>query len=152
MAFEIARQCLNALRYVHGWRGRNGRLQGVVHRDVSPQNILVSRQPLVKLTDFGIARGEHRSDRTRTGTVKGKMHYMAPEQAAGARVDARADLYAMGAVAYEMLTGQPLFGPGTTEVLQARAIRGQIDYGAKFERLTEDVKGWLRKEIGRAHV
>jgi serine/threonine protein kinase len=147
LAFEITRQCLNALRYVHGWRGRNGRLQGVVHRDISPQNILISRQPMIKVTDFGIARGEHRSDRTRTGTVKGKMHYMAPEQAAGARVDARADLYAMGAVAYEMLTGQPLFGPGTTEVLQARAVRGQIDYGAKFERLTDDVKVWLRKAL-----
>jgi serine/threonine protein kinase len=145
--FEILRQALMALRYVHAFKGKNGRLQGIVHRDISPQNLLISRQPLVKVTDFGIARGEHRSERTRTGTVKGKMHYMAPEQAAGARVDARADLYALGAVAYEMLTGQPLFGPGTTEVLQARAMHGKIEFGTKFERLTPDLKAWLHKAL-----
>lgn len=149
--YEILRQALNAMRYVHGWKGKNGRLAGVVHRDISPQNVLISRSGQVKITDFGIARGDHRSDRTRTGTVKGKMHYMAPEQAAGHRVDARADLYSMGAVAFEMLAGQPLFGPGTTEVLQARAVRGTIDYGPKFERLPEDTKAWLKKALA-THV
>ncbi len=145
VAFEILRQSLVALRYVHDYKGNKSRSQGIVHRDVSPQNLLISREPLIKLTDFGIARGDHRSDRTRTGTIKGKMHYMAPEQASGERVDARADLYAMGAVAYEMLTGQPLFGPGTTEVLHARAVRGDFEYGPKFERLPEDVKTWLKR-------
>ena len=149
VAFEIVRQALTALKYVHGYKGRNGRVLGIVHRDISPQNLLISRQPLVKLTDFGIARGDHRSDRTRTGTVKGKMHYMAPEQARGQRVDARADLYALGAVAYELLTGQPLFGPGTTEVLQARAIRGEIEFGSKFDRLSPDVQSWLKKSLCR---
>ncbi len=145
VAFEILRQSLVALRYVHDYKGNKNRSQGIVHRDVSPQNLLISREPLIKLTDFGIARGDHRSDRTRTGTIKGKMHYMAPEQASGERVDGRADLYAMGAVAYEMLTGQPLFGPGTTEVLHMRAIRGDFEYGPKFERLPEDVKTWLKR-------
>ncbi len=147
VAFEILRQSLVALRYVHDYKGNKSRSQGIVHRDVSPQNLLISREPLIKLTDFGIARGDHRSDRTRTGTIKGKMHYMAPEQASGERVDARADLYAMGAVAYEMLTGQPLFGPGTTEVLHARAVRGDFEYGPKFERLPEDVKTWLKRSL-----
>ncbi len=147
VAFEIMRQALTALRYVHGWKGKNGRCMGIVHRDISPQNLLISRQGLVKMTDFGIARGDHRSDRTRTGTVKGKMHYMAPEQAAGERVDQRADLYSMGAVAYEMLTGQPLFGPGTTDVLQTRAMAADIDFGPKFERLPDDVKHWLRRSL-----
>ena len=147
VAFEILRQSLVALRYVHDYKGTKSRSQGIVHRDVSPQNLLISREPLIKLTDFGIARGDHRSDRTRTGTIKGKMHYMAPEQASGERVDARADLYAMGAVAYEMLTGQPLFGPGTTEVLHARAVRGDFEYGPKFERLPDDVKTWLKRSL-----
>jgi serine/threonine-protein kinase len=146
-AFEILRQALTALRYIHGYKSRNGRGLGIVHRDISPQNLLISRQPLIKLTDFGIARGAHRSDRTRTGTVKGKMHYMAPEQAAGVQVDARADLYALGAVAYEMLTGQPLFGPGTTEVLHERARTGQFEFSAKFGRLPEDVRNWLMKSL-----
>ncbi|MFZ4578041.1 MAG: protein kinase domain-containing protein [Myxococcota bacterium] len=145
--FEILRQALTALRYIHGYKSRNGRGLGIVHRDISPQNLLISRQPLIKLTDFGIARGAHRSDRTRTGTVKGKMHYMAPEQAAGVQVDARADLYALGAVAYEMLTGQPLFGPGTTEVLHERARTGQFEFSAKFGRLPEDVRNWLMKSL-----
>lgn len=146
-AFEILRQALNALRYVHGFKGKNGRLAGIVHRDVSPQNLLISRAPLVKLTDFGIARGDHRSDRTRTGTVKGKMHYMAPEQAAGHRVDARADLYALGAVAYEMLAGQPLLGAVRTEVLLRTVASGSIDYGAKFARLPADTRAWLTKAL-----
>ncbi len=150
VAFEILRQSLVALRYVHDYKGNKSRSQGIVHRDVSPQNLLISREPLIKLTDFGIARGDHRSDRTRTGTIKGKMHYMAPEQASGERVDARADLYAMGAVAYEMLTGQPLFGPGTTEVLHARAVRGDFEYGPKFERLPEDVKTWMKRCLATA--
>ncbi len=149
VAFEVLRQALTALKYIHGYKGRNGRVLGIVHRDISPQNLLISRQPQVKLTDFGIARGDHRSDRTRTGTVKGKMHYMSPEQARGVRVDARADLYALGAVAYEMLTGQPLFGPGTTEVLQARAIRGEIEFGSKFNNLAPDIQTWLRKALCR---
>lgn len=147
VAFEIMRQSLVALRYVHDFKGRNGRSLGLVHRDISPHNLLISRDPLVKLTDFGIARGAHRSDRTRTGTIKGKMHYMAPEQASGERVDGRADLYAMGAVAYELLTGQELFGAENTEVLHARAARGDIQFGSKFERLPDDVKIWLRRSL-----
>lgn len=149
-AFEILRQALTALRYVHAYKGKGTKSLGIVHRDISPQNLLISREPMVKVTDFGIARGAHRSDRTRTGTVKGKMHYMAPEQARGERVDARADLYALGAVAYEMMTGQPLFGPGTTEVLQSRAMKGAVEFGPKFEKLSLDVQTWLRKALARS--
>lgn len=150
VAFEILRQALVALRYVHDHKGKNGRSLGIVHRDISPQNLLISREPLIKLTDFGIARGEHRTDRTKTGTIKGKMHYMAPEQAMGQRVDARADLYAMGAVAYELLTGQELFGAENTETLHLRASRGEISFGLKFERLPEDIKTWLKRALAVA--
>lgn len=143
--YEVLRQCLTALIYVHNFKGDDGKRLNIVHRDISPHNILVSRAPMVKVTDFGIARGQHRSDRTRTGTVKGKMHYMAPEQAAGKRVTARADLYALGAVAYECFTGKPLFGPGRTEVLQERAIRGEIDFGGAFAALHVELQEWLRK-------
>jgi serine/threonine-protein kinase len=149
IVFEILRQALTALSYVHSFKGQKGKLQGIVHRDISPQNILISTEPKVKITDFGIARGQHRSDRTLTGTIKGKMHYMAPEQAAGLRVDARADLYALGAVAFEMLTGQPAFAPAPTEVLHRRAIDGEVDFGTKFKAQPDDVKAWLRKALAR---
>ncbi|MSP92564.1 MAG: serine/threonine protein kinase [Myxococcales bacterium] len=147
VAFEILRQALTGLRYVHDFRSSTGRTYGIVHRDISPQNLLVSSEPLVKITDFGIARGEHQSQRSRTGTVKGKMHYMAPEQAAGGVVDGRADLYSLGAVAFEMFTGHPLFGRGSTEVLQQRAIRGEIEWGERFRNLPDDVRRWLQKAL-----
>ena len=149
LVFEILRQSLTALAYVHSVKGRNGRPLGIVHRDISPQNILISTDLIVKVTDFGIARGKHRSDQTRTGTVKGKLHYMAPEQAAGQRVDHRADLYALGAVAFEMLTGQPALGVDTTAVLQSRTVRGELDFSAKFRSQPEDVKAWLLKSLAR---
>lgn len=149
VVFEVLRQVLTALAYVHGVKGRNGRPLGIVHRDISPQNILISKDLIVKVTDFGIARGKHRSDQTRTGTVKGKLHYMAPEQAAGHRVDHRADLYALGAVAFEMLTGQPVLGVDATAVVQGRTIRGELDLSAKFRSQPEDVKAWLLKSLAR---
>ncbi len=149
IAFEILRQALTALSYVHAFKAKNGKSAGVVHRDISPQNLLISRHPLVKLTDFGIARGSHRSDRTRTGTIKGKMHYMAPEQALGERVDARADLYSLGAVAFEMLTGQAAFGPSSTELAHRRVIEGDVEFNAKFRQQPEDVRAWLCKAMAR---
>ncbi|MBI5609141.1 MAG: protein kinase, partial [Deltaproteobacteria bacterium] len=149
IAFEILRQALTALSYVHSFKAKNGKSAGVVHRDISPQNLLISRHPLVKLTDFGIARGSHRSDRTRTGTIKGKMHYMAPEQALGERVDARADLYSLGAVAFEMLTGQAAFGPSNTELAHRRVIEGDVEFNAKFRQQPEDVRAWLCRAMAR---
>lgn len=145
--FEVLRQSLRALTYVHGFKGENGRRLNIVHRDISPHNMLISLTGTVKLTDFGIARGQHRSDRTITGTVKGKMHYMAPEQAAGKRVTARADLYSLGAVAYEAFTGRALLAPARTEVLQGRAIRGEVDFGGAFENLHGELKVWLQKAL-----
>ncbi len=145
--FEVLRQSLRALTYVHSFKGDNGRRLNIVHRDISPHNILIAGAGTVKLTDFGIARGQHRSDRTITGTVKGKMHYMAPEQAAGKRVTARADLYGLGAVAYEAFTGRALLAPARTEVLQKRAIRGKVDFGGRFKNLHGELREWLRKAL-----
>ncbi|MGC5083439.1 protein kinase domain-containing protein, partial [Escherichia coli] len=85
----------------HELTDSSGARLGVVHRDVSPQNVLVSTQGAVKLIDFGVAKAQLRaSETTESGSLKGKIRYMAPEQALGGVVDHRADLWSLGAIAY----------------------------------------------------
>lgn len=97
------------LDYAHRKKDLSGRDLNLVHRDVSPQNILVSYDGAVKLVDFGIAKAATQSSETATGILKGKLAYMAPEQAWGRSIDHRADIFAMGIVLYEVLTGRKLF-------------------------------------------
>lgn len=116
----IAAEALGGLDYAHRAADpATGRPLGIVHRDVSPQNILVSYDGQVKLVDFGIAKAAGKLHATRGGILKGKFGYMAPEQAAGKPIDHRADVFAMGVVLYEMLTGQVLFkGESDLETLR----------------------------------
>jgi hypothetical protein len=98
----------------------------LVHRDVSPQNVLLSQEGDVKLCDFGIAKAVSKAGQTQMGALKGKLQYMSPEQAWGRAVDARSDLFSLGAVLYEMLTGDRLF-TGDTEISVLESVRqGQI--------------------------
>jgi len=116
----VAKEVARALDYAHRARGPDGASLGIVHRDVSPQNVLVSREGHVKLADFGIAKAALRSQVTQPGRVRGKCSYMAPEQARGREVDARADVFALGVVLWECLTGRRLFdGPSDASVLLA---------------------------------
>jgi serine/threonine-protein kinase len=120
LAVHIAAEVLDALDFAHQKIGADGRPVGVVHRDVSPSNIFISRRGDVKLGDFGIARaGEReRQSKTQAGTLKGKYGYMAPEQVIGADVDGRADQFALGIVLSEMLMGRRLFtAPNDLDVL-----------------------------------
>lgn len=107
LALGIAAQLLEGLRYLHTASDESGRPLDVVHRDVTPGNVLLSRKGAVKLADFGIARHRLRQARTRTGVIKGTVQYMAPEQIAEDRVDRRADLYGVGLLLFELLTGHP---------------------------------------------
>ena len=106
-AVEVGLAVARALSYAHRLE-EGGRPLGLVHRDVSPQNVLVSFEGEVKLADFGIARALG-AEETVPGTLKGKLAYMAPEQARGEPVDARADLFALGAVLWELCAGRRLF-------------------------------------------
>ncbi|RKH94809.1 serine/threonine protein kinase, partial [Corallococcus praedator] len=97
------------LDYAHKKTDATGRPLGIVHRDVSPQNILVTFEGGVKVVDFGIAKAADQATVTRSGVLKGKYSYMSPEQASGQRVDCRSDVFALGVVLHELLTGGRLF-------------------------------------------
>jgi serine/threonine protein kinase len=107
-ALNILNQVCDALDYAHNLCDETGQPLGIIHRDVSPSNVIVSETGVVKLIDFGIAKASGGGMQTMSGTLKGKFAYMAPEYIAG-RIDARADLFAVGVIAHELLTNRPLF-------------------------------------------
>ena len=116
----LGEQVAQALAYAHQARSVRGQPLHLVHRDVSPQNIMITRQGAVKLMDFGIARAAQRLAHTQTGVVRGKVAYMAPEQARGEPVDARGDQFALGVVLWECFNGRRLFsGASDLQILQA---------------------------------
>ncbi|MBN1654484.1 MAG: protein kinase [Deltaproteobacteria bacterium] len=108
-ALRVVVDALNGLAAAHELTDEAGRRLNLVHRDISPQNILVGTDGVSRLTDFGVAKVENRICTTRNGALKGKLAYMAPEQAFNGHVDQRSDLFAMGIVLWECLTGRRLF-------------------------------------------
>ena len=114
-------QAASGLAYAHTLTDGEGRPLGVVHRDVSPQNVLISFEGAVKMIDFGVARAFGRVAHTSPGGLKGKIDYMSPEQASAEEVDHRADVFALGVVLWEALTGRRLFRR-ETELATMRAI------------------------------
>ncbi len=121
-ALWIAARLAHALDHAHRKQGFDGRDLGIVHRDVSPQNVLIGTEGEIKLCDFGIARAVSRVDNTQMGALKGKLQYMSPEQAWGREVDSRTDIFSLGAVLFEMLTGAKLFG-GDSEISILDSVR-----------------------------
>ncbi len=122
-AVELALPLAHALAYAHGLKLPDGRSLDLVHRDVSPGNVLVSREGAVKLTDFGVVKSSITT--TVAGAVKGKLSYMSPEQISGQRIDHRSDLFSLGVVLYEVATGLRLFrgdSLGATAVRVMRAV------------------------------
>jgi serine/threonine protein kinase len=119
-AVHVATEVARALAHAHGLE-EGGHPAGLVHRDVSPQNVLVSHEGEVKLADFGIARAAG-AESTRAGVIQGKLAYMAPEQARGEPVDARADVFALGVVLWEACTGRRLFARDSDAATLAAVI------------------------------
>ncbi len=124
VAVYVAHEVLRALASVHEAKDEHGAPLAIVHRDVTPSNIYLSRSGEVKLGDFGIARGSERAalKSTAAGMLKGKFAYLAPEQVAGEAVDLRADLFSLATVLAELLLGEPLF-PGQGQLAVLLAIR-----------------------------
>ena len=118
LAVFIVDEILEALDYAHNARDMEGKPMQIVHRDISPSNIFISKRGDVKLGDFGIAHAKRRESKTQAGTLKGKYGYMSPEQVVGRPVDNRSDLFAVGVVLAELLTGRRLFSaPADLDVL-----------------------------------
>jgi serine/threonine-protein kinase len=111
IACALLRDLLRGLHAAHEAKDERGRPLGIVHRDVSPQNVIVGVDGLAHLLDFGVAKAAGRSQSTRAGTVKGKLAYMAPEQLRAGLVTRRSDVYAASIVFWEMLAGRRIFGP-----------------------------------------
>jgi serine/threonine protein kinase len=129
LALYLAGEVLKGLRYVHEKRD-NGRPLGLVHRDVSPHNVLVGFSGEVKLSDFGIAKSlahSHRTkNHTKTGTIRGKLSYASPEQLNGEAVDHRTDQFAMGITLWEILAGRPLFDGSDELEIAGKVMRCEI--------------------------
>ena len=121
---SIIASAAKALHYVHEKCADDGRALNIVHRDVSPSNVLVGFNGTVKLADFGVAKWDDQQTRTTHGTLKGKLAYMSPEQARGAAVDRRSDIFSLGVLMFELFTGTRLF-QGATEM----AILEQVTSG-----------------------
>jgi hypothetical protein len=124
LLFYAAHQVLAALSYAHAKADDAGRPLQLVHRDVSPQNVMVSARGEVKLFDFGIVKSTARSTQTEAGVVKGNVSFMAPEQARGLPLDGRADLFSLGLVLYRCLSGEMLYRDETAYQLLVHAATG----------------------------
>ncbi|MFE8597387.1 serine/threonine-protein kinase [Archangium violaceum] len=139
---HIGAQVAAGLHYAHRLKSSDGALVHLVHRDVTPHNVLLSYDGAVKLTDFGIAKASNKL--TQPGVLKGKFAYMSPEQARGEEVDARTDVFALGVVLWEMLTGGKLFD-GDSEMAVLRAVQESVI--ARPVRLNPDVPEELDRVV-----
>jgi len=124
---HILLKVCEGLDYAHNKRDAAGNPLNLVHRDISPQNVIASYEGEIKLIDFGIVKAEGRATRTLAGLVKGKFAYMSPEQLRGLPVDRRSDVFACGIVLHELLTGQPLFKRATEFETLRRARYSDIE-------------------------
>jgi serine/threonine protein kinase len=150
LACRIVIDACSGLDYAHKKEHPPGTPLDIVHRDISPQNILVSFEGVVKVVDFGIAKAADQATVTRSGVLKGKYSYMSPEQAAGKRVDRRSDVFALGVVLYELLTNTRLFKrPNDMQTLSAVA-ECKVDPPSKVSpRVPADLDPIVMKALAR---
>lgn len=150
IAVSIAISVLDGLHYSHEIKDAHGLPLEIVHRDVSPQNVFVSNEGQVKVLDFGIAKANSQEGRTATGIVKGKVGYIAPEQARAEHVDRRADVWSAGVVLWESLTGARLFKAETDAATLGLTLQGQIPRAGSLRLgIPEDLESVLIRALQR---
>ena len=150
---QIARivcETAKALDYAHACTDANGTPLNIVHRDCTPHNIMVSHDNTIKLMDFGIAKAASRATKTRVGTVKGKSSYMSPEQARGKQLDGRSDMFTLGTVAWEMLTGYRLFKASSDFEILSKVLKQQIIHPSDLDsNVPRDLGDIIMKTLER---
>jgi len=150
LALSIASKLAAALDYAHRKRGFEDQDLGIVHRDVSPQNVLISYEGDIKLCDFGIAKAATKASHTQAGALKGKLQYMSPEQAWAKPIDRRSDIFSLSAVLFEMLTGRKLFS-GENEISILDQVReAQVSAPSAYnDELTKEIDDVVLRGLSR---
>jgi eukaryotic-like serine/threonine-protein kinase len=144
---EVLCQVLEGLHCAHELRGPDNRLLHVVHRDLSPENVIITDIGEAKILDFGIAKTADSLSHTQAGYCKGKLMNMPPEQLRGERVDRRADIYAVGVMLWEGLSGRPLWGESGNAVIATRLAQGDVP---SLQEMDTDVPVELAQMCARA--
>ena len=148
-ALYIAMETCRGLSYAHELH-EDGRPLGLVHRDVSPPNVLLSRRGEVKVTDFGLAKASTQLEQTDPGIVKGKFGYLSPQTAAGEQVDARADIYAVGIVLWELLAGRRLFLGDSDYATVQKVRQGEVpSLAAERRDVDSELDAIVQKALAR---
>jgi serine/threonine protein kinase/outer membrane protein assembly factor BamD (BamD/ComL family) len=146
LALLIVSRICAGLDYAHKLKDFQGKPLNIIHRDISPQNILITYEGDVKIVDFGIAKAASQTTMTQMGMIKGKVAYMSPEQAAGKLIDNRSDIFSCGIILYEMVTGKRMFSGDTMHIL-AKVREAQFD---KPEDVRQDLPEKLLEVLYRA--
>ncbi|MBA2539264.1 MAG: serine/threonine protein kinase, partial [Deltaproteobacteria bacterium] len=153
IALAIIQGLASALDYAHEKCGPDGQPLGLVHRDVSSSNVMISYDGAVKLLDFGIARASTARHKTETGTLKGKIPYMSPEQCRGHRLDRRSDLFSLGIVMFEMTVGRrPFRGTSDFEIMEGIVHLGAPRPSSIVEGYPVELEAIVMKLLARAPV
>ncbi len=149
-SLKIAREICEGLYYAHRKVDGQGQPLRIVHRDVTPENVMVSFSGEVKILDFGIAKAENLVSETQAGQIKGKLAYLSPEQISGKSVDRRSDLFSLGTVLYEWVSGHSLFSGRTDMEVYQNVVSGKIYPPSYFrEDIPEEVEDILMKALSR---
>jgi len=144
----IATESAKGLEYAHTLKDHFGRPLQIIHRDISPQNILISYEGEVMLADFGIAKAASKSTETRAGVLKGKILYMSPEQAWGKPIDKRSDLYSLGVILYEMVADRKVFDADSEFSMLEKVRNAEVEFPTEvFEKVPKRLFHIIKKAL-----